>query len=237
MIRDKALHLSMLLAKSRFSQAEIREKSEALVQRGFLQRSSDWFFEAQWWQKVSGVASAKIDQVHREHPEHLGLPLRELRSMMEPELPSPKFFDQLLAGLLAGNYSKAGPNIRRTDHIPTLPPDLKKAGDLVRKRVLSDLISPPNRGETATNQSEEKALRFLMHTGEVIDLDPKTLISSQGFELIKQQIIDFLKANGKATASELRQHTGTVRRILMPLLELLDEQGVTRREGDNRFLK
>ncbi|MDF1816599.1 MAG: selenocysteine-specific translation elongation factor [Verrucomicrobiales bacterium] len=237
MVRDKAVFLPTLLAKSRFSAAKIREVAEKLVAEGDLEQSGDWVFEADWWRQVSGIAAAKIDDIHRDHPDHLGLPLRELRAMMEPELPSPKFFDQLLSGLLAGNYSKAGPNIRRTDHIPILPPELEKAGELVRRRVLSDLISPPNKGETATCPAEEKALRFLTHTGEVVDLDPKTVISSKGFELVKDQIVAFLEEHGRATASELRQHTGTVRRILMPLLEKLDEDGVTRRDGDYRYLK
>ena len=237
MIRDKALHLPTLLLKSRYSQNEIRAEAERLVAGSFLQQSGDWVFEADWWKQVSGVAARRIEEVHREHPDHLGLPLRELRTMMEPELPSPKFFDQLLSGLLAGDFAKAGPNIRRRDHIPKLPPELLKAGERVRRRIHSDLITPPNKGETATNSEEEKALRFLTHTGEVVDLDAKTVIASEGFETIKSQVIEYLREHGKGTASELRQHTGTVRRILMPLLERLDEEGVTRRDGDNRYLK
>jgi len=114
---------------------------------------------------------------------------------------------------------------------------LLKAGELVRKRLASDPVSPPNKGETATNPDEEKALRFLEHTGEVIVLDPKTVISQAGFDRLKNEIVEYLKAQGVATASELRQHTGTVRRILMPLLEMLDEEGVTLRDGDERRLK
>jgi hypothetical protein len=157
--------------------------------------------------------------------------------MMERELPAPKFFDMVLEGLLSGEFAKAGPNIRHRDHIPQLPPNLLKAGELVRKRLASDLKSPPNKGETAANPAEEKALRFLAHTGEVIELDPKTVISTAGYELIQSEIVAFLKAHGKATASELRQHTGTVRRILMPLLERLDAYKVTVREGDDRRLR
>lgn len=237
MIRDKAVSLDTLLAKSRFSREDVGEHAATLVESGVLERNGDWFFEAKWWQQVSGIAAEKIDEIHRDHPDHLGLPLRDLRAMMEPELPSPKFFDQLLAGLLAGAYSKAGPNIRRTDHIPKLPPELVKSGELVRQRINSDLISPPNKGEVATNSNEEKALRFLSHTGEVIELDAKTVISSAGYEKIKQIVIDYLTENEKGTASDMRKEIGTVRRVLMPLLEKLDEDGVTRRDGDNRYLK
>nr|MBP9225846.1 SelB C-terminal domain-containing protein [Verrucomicrobiales bacterium] len=189
-----------------------------------------------WWKRLSRIAGERIQGVHREHPDHLGLPLRDLRTVMTPELPSAKFFDFLLAGLLAGDFTKAGSNIRHRKHQPRLPTDLVKAGDLVRKRLASDLVTPPNKGETATNAAEEKALRFLVHTGEVIDLDSKTIISRGGFDLIQSQIVAYLTEHGKATASELRQQTGTVRRILMPLLERLDADKVTIRNGDDRSL-
>jgi len=71
----------------------------------------------------------------------------------------------------------------------------------------------------------------------VIELDPKTVISTAGYELIQSEIVAYLTEHGKATASDLRQHTGTVRRILMPLLERLDAYKVTVRDGDERRLR
>lgn len=235
LVRDKAAFLPGLLAKSRFSETEIRGVIEEMISAGDVKRSGEWVFEAGWWKRLSRIAGERIQEVHRDHPDHLGLPLRDLRTVMTPELPSAKFFDFLLAGLLAGDFTKAGSNIRHRQHQPRLPADLVKAGELVRKR-LADLVTPPNKGETATNAAEEKALRFLVHTGEVIDLDPKTIISRGGFDLIQSQIVAYLAEHGKATASELRQHTGTVRRILMPLLERLDADKVTIRNGDDRSL-
>ncbi len=235
--RDMVAFLPTLLAKSSFSDDAIRSQVDEQVVSGRLRQDGDWIFQADWWKRISGIAAEKVQSIHREHPDQLGLPIRDLRSMMEAELPSPRFFDMVLEGLLAGEFAKAGSNIRSRDHQPQLPPELVQAGDLVRKRLASNLVSPPNKGETATSASEEKALRFLVNTGEVIDLDPKTVISRAGFEHLEGEITTYLKDHGKATASDLRQHTGTVRRILMPLLEKLDEDGVTVREGDDRRLK
>lgn len=234
--RDKAAFLPSLLAKSSFAAGAIRARALELVAAGEFERSGDWVFEAKWWRRLSGMAGEKIKAVHRDHPDQLGMPLRDLRTAMVPELPSAKFFDVLLAGLLAGDYAKAGPNLRLRNHQPKLPPELIKAGELVKKRLGADPVNPPNKGETATNPAEEKALRFLLNAGEVIELDPKTVISSAGYERLKSQIIAFLKEHSKATASELRQHTGTVRRILMPLLERLDDEKITIRNGDDRTL-
>ncbi|MDA8632712.1 selenocysteine-specific translation elongation factor [Verrucomicrobiales bacterium] len=235
--RDKVAFIPKLLAKSAFSAEEILQSVEKAVEAGEFSRNGDWVFFSEWWKGIAGLASDSILEVHKEHPDQLGLPLRDLRSLIEPELPAPKFFDMVLEGLMAGEFTKAGPNIRHRDHIPTLPPQLLKAGELVRKRLASDPVSPPNKGETATNPDEEKALRFLEHTGEVIVLDPKTVISQAGFDRLKNEIVEYLKEHDTATASELRQNTGTVRRILMPLLEMLDEEEVTLREGDERRLK
>ena len=236
LVRDKAAFRPVFLAKSRFSSAQIRAGIDAMVASGEVQVSGEWIFAAEWWKRLSRLAGEKVQAVHREHPDQLGLPLRDLRVMLSPELPSAKFFDALLAGLLSGDFSKAGPNIRHRSHQPKLPPELIKAGELVRRRLTADPITPPNKGETATTPAEEKSLRFLVTIGEVIDLDPKTVISSAGYERIKTRIVEYLQAHGRATPSDLRQHTGTARRILMPLLEKLDKDRVTLREGDYRRL-
>ena len=237
LLRDRVIFVPTLLRKSHFSNTEIGEEVERQVESGFAKQSGDWAFEADWWATIFDLAAEKIDGVHRDNPEQLGMPLRDLRGILEPELPGEKFFDMVIEGLVAGEFVKAGPNIRRRDFSPKLPADLVDAGKRVRSRLAADPINPPNKKETATNPPEEKALRFLMHTGEVIELDPKTVISKTGFETIRDQITEYLQGNETATASVLRQHTGTVRRILMPLLEMLDAEGLTIREGDDRRLK
>jgi selenocysteine-specific elongation factor len=53
---------------------------------------------------------------------------------------------------------------------------------------------------------------------------------------MKNAVADFISKNGPATVSELRQALGTSRRTMVPFLEKLDRQGVTRRIGDKRVL-
>jgi selenocysteine-specific elongation factor len=54
---------------------------------------------------------------------------------------------------------------------------------------------------------------------------------------MKSQVAEFISKNGPATVSELRQALGSSRRIMVPLLERLDREGVTRRVGDKRCLR
>ena len=57
------------------------------------------------------------------------------------------------------------------------------------------------------------------------------------YDQIRAKIAELLASRGRATASELRDAIGTSRRILIPLLERFDKEGLTRRDGDYRSLK
>ncbi len=234
--RDLAVHRTNLLQKAPFSAADIDVAIQAGEHAGSFVKIGEWVFWKPWWDEKSQEAGELVCSHHEGHPDELGLPLKKLKEIMAKKLPSEKFFDLLLKGLLASDFVKAGPAIRHSDHEPKLPDALQRAGRKVQQRVESDLINPPNKKDTATNSDEEKALRFLVNSGLVIDLDSKTVISVAGFQVIREQILSYLLEHGEATASELRKETGTSRRILMPLLERLDEYGDTERVGDLRRL-
>ena len=53
---------------------------------------------------------------------------------------------------------------------------------------------------------------------------------------MRNSVIDFLRKNNSAATSELRQLLGTSRRVIIPFLERLDRDGVTRRIADKRVL-
>jgi selenocysteine-specific elongation factor len=61
-------------------------------------------------------------------------------------------------------------------------------------------------------------------------------LGGQIFQDTLKKVSDFIEKNGQATASELRQHLNTSRKVIMPLLERLDRDKVTRRDGDFRTL-
>ena len=237
LIRDKAASAVGMLAKSRFSKDEIAAKTDQLIEQRVLAQSGSWVFDQEWWARVSGTAATMIQDFHKAEPDLIGLAIRDLKAEVEPELPTTNLFGVLLDGLLADAFVKAGPNIRHRNHTPKLPPDLTAAADKLRKLLAEDLIAPPNKGELATGDAEEKALRFLIQIGDVVELNPKTVIAAEGYDRLKRQVMDFLQTNGAATASDLRKVTETSRRILLPVLERFDALGVTVRDGDYRSLK
>jgi len=162
------------------------------------------------------------------------LPLAELRSALAGCLPKVEVFEALTADLCATDFVKSGIALRRRSHQRELPPHLKAAGDRLRTALSAKPLEPPNRKELAPDAAAQQALRFLVETGEVVDLGPELVMSADAFNRLSEMIKEHLRAHGKATVSELRQAAGTSRRVIMPVLERLDRAGVTLRQGDYR---
>jgi selenocysteine-specific elongation factor len=78
-------------------------------------------------------------------------------------------------------------------------------------------------------------LRFLIETGEVSEVGSDVILLRENFERMKDAVAHFISQNGPATVSDLRQTLQSSRRIMVPLLERLDREGVTRRVRDKRM--
>ena len=92
-------------------------------------------------------------------------------------------------------------------------------------------MEPPARKEF-----DAKALRFMIDAGEAIEISSELVMSAKAFNIAVDQIRGRLRQGG-AKASELREILGTNRRVVIPLLEKLDRDRVTVRQGDLRVLR
>jgi len=223
-----------LLNKSHFSAAEI---SNALMR---LQRDNEIVLcdqaaaDGEFWKNLRNQAIGLIDNAHKENPERLGLDLNELRAALRDQ---PKeVFEALIAELCAADFVRKGSAIARTSHRPVLPADLEPVERRIRESLSHKPFDPPPRREIEPDRHAQHVLRFLIESGEVIEVSPDALLLRDNFELMKARITEFISKHGRATVSELRQALESSRRIMVPLLERLDRDGITRRVGDKRML-
>ena len=223
-----------LLNKSHFSAAEI---SNALMR---LQRDNEIVLcdqaaaDGEFWKNLRNQAIGLIDNAHKENPERLGLDLNELRAALR-DLPK-EVFEALIAELCAADFVRKGSAIARTSHRPVLPADLEPVERRIRESLSHKPFDPPPRREIEPDRHAQHVLRFLIESGEVIEVSPDALLLRDNFELMKARITEFISKHGRATVSELRQALESSRRIMVPLLERLDRDGITRRVGDKRML-
>ena len=237
--RDRVAAMDTLLLKSAFSAAEIADAVASLVAQNNVVRPAPGFAaDAAWWKALRAQAASLIDAWHLAQPEQTGLPLDRLRAGLARELPFPPLFDALAAALAGDSgFVQAGNTLRRASHRSALPPALQAAGERLRAALAARPLEPPSVKELTPDATARQALRFLRDTGEVVELSPELVLAAESYRRVRAAVVRYLRSEGPATASDLRQMLGTTRRIMIPLLEHLDREGVTRREGDRRALR
>lgn len=228
--RDCAVKRTALVLKSWFCAEEIAEslKSANVIERGEL------VVDAKWWNKFLRQAEAAVDAEHKAHPNHRGLALSELRQALAGELPLPEIFDLLVSELCRNGFVRTGEAIARATHRPTLPLQLQSAARKIRDALAAE--KPPSSAELAPDATSQQALRFLRDRGELVELSAEVVLATEKFVKMRDAIVAFLHENNSGTASELREFLGTSRRVIIPFLERLDRDGLTRRIADKRIL-
>jgi selenocysteine-specific elongation factor len=223
-----------LLNKSHLSVGEISEALMRLQRDNEIVLCEEIAADRELWQKLRSQAIGLIENAHKRNPERLGLDLNELRAALRDQ--SGNVFEALIAELSADDFVRKGSAIARTSHRPMLPAELQPADRKIRGVLSEKPFDPPPRREIEPDRDARHVLRFLIESGEVIEAGPDAVLLRENFEHMKTRITEFISRNGPASVSELRQALGSSRRIMVPLLERLDRDGVTQRVGDKRML-
>jgi selenocysteine-specific elongation factor len=233
--RLKFVRKETLLRKSQFSESQIADALRRLQDANEIVVRGEIAANAESWEGIRGEAIVLIDKAHECNPGHAGLDLSELRTGLRKQHEE-DLFDALIADLCADDFVRRGSAIARAAHQPALPIELQSAESRIREALGKKPFDPPARKEIEGNRDARQVLRFLIEAGEVIEIGSDAVLLRESFERMQSAVTDFISKNGPASVSELRQTLESSRRIMVPLLERFDRDGVTRRTGDKRLL-
>jgi len=186
------------------------------------------------WQALRDRATSFIDNALSKNPERVGYNLSDLRPALRDK--STDVFEALMADVCSSDFIRKESAITRRSHRPVLPAKLQPLAEKIHENLSRKPFDPPPRRELERDPEEQRALKFLIESGKVIEISSDVLLLRENFERMKSAIADFISKKGPATVSELRQALESSRRIMVPFLERLDREGFTRRVGDKRSL-
>jgi selenocysteine-specific elongation factor len=234
--REGVLASSTLLLRSRFPSRLIVSALGRLVAERQVTLAGSLIISAVAWNAARDEVRRTVEEHHRLHPEQNGPPLTELRALIMAKYRLEPAFEQLIRDLLRQGYVQQGTTLRHAVHQPRLPEALRPSGERIRTAIARQPLDPPSRRDLAPDPASQQALRYLLQSGELIELGPDVVLGSESFRTARERLRSFLARREGATTSELRQLLGTSRRVAIPLLEKLDREGFTRRLGDLRSL-
>ncbi len=220
-----------------FSNRIFKEAVKELVAKEEIVKVKSGLVLGPWWQTLLKFAQQKVLSYHEKNPDLPGLPLQDLRQSLSRRLPSAELMTEVLAGLHQLEIENETEFLKSASHRTDIPAELAGEADKILATLAQAKLDAPNRKDLGPTPAAQRALAFLIRIGKIVSLDEKTVLDAETVAAASQQITSHLKEHTSATASDLRQILGTSRRIAMPLLEHLDSQNITRRDGDLRFLK
>jgi selenocysteine-specific elongation factor len=228
------LPIQGLLGKSHFSSSEIADALLDLERHGEIVVHEKIVANPSRWQALRDRASRLIDNALSRNPERVGYNFSDLRAALRDK--STDVFEALVADMCSGDFARRDSTIARRSHRPALPAKLQPVATKIHEALCKKPFDPPPRRELERDLEAQRVLKFLVESGKVIEIASDVVLSRENFEGMKNAVANFISKNGPATVSELRQALGSSRRIMVPFLERLDREGVTRRVDDKRTL-
>jgi len=235
--RDHFVPTTVLTQSLPFSDAEVKTALKKLTKANeVIPRGEKHFAHAIYWKELVKKSSKTVQDYHVSHPDHVGMSTDILKKNLGTATAVAGLFDALLLQLSEKNFKVAENIICHNSHSLELPPALEGPAAEILRTLDEAGLAPPLPAELQATANHQAAYKFLSRTRQIIPLDPKVTLGGQVFQNTIDQVRAFMEENGQATASELRQHLDTSRKVIMPLLERLDRDKITRRDGDYRTL-
>ena len=188
-------------------------------------------------------AREAVHRSHEAHPTRRGMPLEELRRALPKSL-KPAAFHKLLETLAeAGQVETNAGLAREPGYSPeaALSPVEREIAREIEAQFRSGGLKPPGLDEVLKKDRRRKTLyHFLVESGALVPATERTsnrtvVFHREALAEAERRLQDVLAEGEGRSVSELNALLGTTRKFSIPLLEHLDSQGVTRRDGDLRY--
>jgi selenocysteine-specific elongation factor len=218
------------------SSTRINEVLAPLIERGALRRlSSRWLTHEQWERAVSRVL-AGLDAYHEAQPLRRGMPKEELRS--RTGIPAELFADLLAVLAAEQRVVERGGEVAAAAHRLSLTSGQETAiGAFVAELEGQPFNPPPLSDLTRRYQLTPALLQYLVADGRVVRVNDDTAFARSAYDEAVRRLRVHLTEHRTLTVAAARDLLGSSRRYVLPLLEWLDAQKITRRVGDDRILR
>jgi selenocysteine-specific elongation factor len=119
-----------------------------------------------------------------------------------------------------------------------LSPEDRKILETVESNIRASGFAFAEKGDLLRAVPDEKRLlsylKILAEDGSVVRISSDAYMGSESFRGLVEKIGDTLAAKGTLSIADFKELFGVSRKYAVPILEYLDREGITRREGDVR---
>jgi selenocysteine-specific elongation factor len=187
-------------------------------------------FEALATRVERGLAAA-----HRRSPLRAGAPREEVRSSLGI---APKRFNALVDRLARdGRLVEHGSALALPGHVVALTAAQEQAWSRARDELGRQPLQPPSPQTLEADFGLDRELvAALAERGDLIRIGTEAVFLPNAVARFAESVVAELETARTITVARARDLTGSSRKHVLPLLQFLDDHGLTRRQADDRIL-
>jgi len=173
---------------------------------------------------------------HKEKSLLPGIPKQDLKARVMPRAPM-EIFEYALA--LAAELTQDGEVVRLKSHRVVLKQDEAEARAAIERAFEKAGLAAPAVAEVLKTSGVESGrarsiLQILLREGSLIRVSDELVIHAPALVKLRAALVE--KQGQRFAVPVFKDWTGVSRKYAIPLLEYLDREHVTRREGDERVV-
>ena len=195
-----------------------------------------WLIDRAWAEDKGKAVAATVSAFHKQNPLAPGMSREDLRSRAMPGAPA-FVTDAVLA--VTKTLVSEGEVVRLASHKVAFKQDEEAALEKIESAFLAGGLAVPATpdvlGKSGVEPSRARALlQILLKSGKLVRIGDDLVFHSSVVATLKDRV---RQQKGKRfSVPEFKDWAGVSRKYAIPLLELLDREKVTRREGDGRVV-
>jgi selenocysteine-specific elongation factor len=227
--------MAELVSRTGLLEATIRKASSAASLTA-LDSPQFWLLDPAWVAAKLEALHEHLKQFHRQNPLLAGASKEDLRSRFLPGAP-PWLLDALLAR--SKTISAEAETIRLSSHRVALKRDEEDATAKIENAFRSGGLATPAVNEVLAKSGVDSVrartlLQLMLRDRRLVRVSDELVFHASAMESLRGLLAT--KKGLQFAVPEFKNWTGISRKYAIPLLEYLDRERVTRREGDGRVV-
>jgi selenocysteine-specific elongation factor len=239
-----------LAARTGWKPAEILRVAKSLDAQKrlvLLGQPTSLLVHAVYFARLAKLLLEQLDKFHAANPLVAGLPKEDLRSKLraggaEHPVPSPALFNALLQSLTTlGKVDVQGKTVRLSGRTIQLSAEEIAARKEIAAAFEKAGLAVPSVPEVLASlrldrARAEKLLRILLKENVLHKVTEDLIFHRSALGELRAILAQRKAQNPHLSVTDFKELTGLSRKYAIPLLEYLDRERVTRREGTDRII-
>jgi selenocysteine-specific elongation factor len=182
-----------------------------------------------------------LQSYHRKYPMREGAPKAEVISRLLQGVTTREASQLLNYWSKKGTLRQAGEHLTLPSFTPDIPGRWAEKAKQLLLRLKEEGVTPPKwktlLEDAGIPPDVGQELRpYWIRKKTVVPLTEEILLHHEVFASAVQQVVEAIRKDGPQSISDIRKRIPASRKYLVPLLEAMDQRGITRRQGDLRKL-